>query len=154
MTAREIALAKVAEKKQRDLEANHAERERANFVYREGQEFNKKVARLVNQFKDDFNITHIKDKYAWKFRLKRDDHWPPKKDKEFYVVLAVHTSNFRPSDESDEEVVSNWAVTVEIQDYNAKFNPTLRINSRQDFYCRAVSGSLETDFGEYMARWY
>lgn len=143
MTARDVALAKVAEKKQKEQKAREVEASNARYFKAQGEKFNKTLSKIVNSFKEDFIITHIKGEYSWRFKLRKplSEYWPRKESQEFLVKLSVHHGEMRYWDEGPVESYSDWAVTVTVK-------------GKQDFYCGAESGALETEFGTYMAKWY
>jgi len=169
MNAREIALSKIKEKKDKEAEAVRIAAEVKIYLTKQGKEFYKIVDEILIPFEEDFTIVRKSDSkgqssygwYVWEFAK-------PKNNPLFYVMLRYETHTGKFSDDTPEQEWSEWYVTVQVRKdvYYRKYNPYYKYEGRyssildttvlEDFSCSSsrIKDELETKFGEYMARWY
>jgi hypothetical protein len=153
MNAREIALAKVQTKKEKELEAIRLAEENKKYQLKQGEELSKVIDCIARQFEPDFLIEYKKSinssygYYIWQFfRYQRTL---------FYLILSYESRKGRFSDESDIQEWSQWEVVIEVPDFrNGKYNHRIGLDTSQDFYCARIEEEFEERFGEYMAKWY
>jgi hypothetical protein len=154
MSARDIALAKVKEKKDKELEAIRLAEENKVWHEKERKRHLNIVKKVVDQFREDFNIRRIQDD-VWKVVTKKGT---------FYVVLYFNTDMVRYSDDTDPQPVNRWSVDCRIMKIfnvfpntyyqHGYFDGKLQETVVNDFYCSRLEEEFEKSFGEYMAKWY